>query len=263
MALTGHVWDDPLPNDRGPDDKIPIYNDINLTKRAIFAMQKAGLLTVEDALQGLARVNIPTNFIRSDTRPDTLGPDDVWINTGGPAVQDTGFFADRASSTCGTMPFALINGSLTLTSGGIVAGRAINKATKQYTAIRTHIITQTTAATDMFMGVWGEDGSLLASTANLSASSVVGSLLSASLTTPLNLSAGVPVFLGIATIGGSGITVPRMQFGGGLAGTSATLGVISPARPSWLVTGNAATSAAPPNLSGTTLSANIPWLELV
>ncbi len=253
-----------LPSTRAVGDTVPPSNDVNLLTAALAEVQSATLIRKIDADSYYARVNVPVKLIFSDTQPSTMAADEYWFDTSGDAsVPEAGYFADRATSSCATVPLGLANGALTLTSGSINAGLAINKQTKQYTSIRTHIVGQTTAATDLFLGVWGYDGTLLASTANISSTVVAGSLLSAPLTTPLNLSYGTKVFIGISVIGGSAITALRYGYGGNQTGVLNTITAVSPVRVGWLVTGNSATSASPPALTGTTGQSNFPWVELV
>lgn len=253
-----------LPDVRQVKDPVPPNLDINALVAAVRELQNAGLLDVLSAKQLFVQTSAPLKFIPSDTEPTLAGPEEMWIQTNGDATPEAGYSADRLASTCYTTPIFFTNGTLTLTNGSINAALAVNKETKTYTTIRTHIAAQTTAATDLFLGVWAADGTLLGATANLATTAAAGAMLSAPLVSPLTISASVPVFLGISVIGGSGITVLRSSVGGGsVTGATTTFAAVVKRRTSWTVTGSAATSAAPAALSGVTNSVNLPWIELV
>lgn len=190
------------------------------------------------------------------TSPDGAG--NVTVAAGG--TGDISWYSERATSTCETVPYGFQLAGGTLTNGSIFAGLTTNKAAKTYTGARFHLISQTTAPTDLFLGVWAMDGTLLAATGNLTLT--VGALNGGSFTTPISLTAGQQVYVGIACIGGSAVSIARYNYAGNVTGTSTAMATLYPTRIEWYVTGNAATSAAPPALTGTTTNALIPWIML-
>jgi hypothetical protein len=170
------------------------------------------------------------------------------------------WFAERSTSTCQTIPFGLGNGSNTLLGGTVSAGLVINKATKTYTSARFFYLSQTTAPTDLYVGVWDTNGTLLAATGTIVPT--VASLCSGTLTTPLTLAAGQNVFVGLAVIGGSAPAFLRYSYANALTGVATALPTLQPTRLSWTMSGNTAGSATPPNLTGTSQTSILYWVEL-
>lgn len=263
--MAGWIPQTSLPQKRNVGDKIPPGNDLALVIDRLEEMAKAGLLDTTSAKQTFVQTPTPLTLVASDTDPNLQSPDQLWVQTGGAAIVDSGFFADRATSTCQTCPPFLIATTLTLTNGGLNAALAVNKETKAYTQIRFLLTGWTTAPTDLYAVIWGLDGSVLGSTDTLVAQATAGGvLITGTLKTPVPISAGTRVYLGVVCIGGSGLSIARATFAGAVAGY-AQIQALAPLPIAVSMTGQTGvpSSGTPPTLLFTTRTSNVPWIELV
>jgi hypothetical protein len=191
---------------------------------------------------------------------NNVSPDGNGNVTVAGGTSDPNWFAERSTSTCQTIPFGLGNGTNTITGGTITAGLAINRVAKTYTAARFLYVSHTTAPTDLYVGVWDSSGTLIGATGTIVPT--VGAMCSGTFATPITLTAGQQVYVGLAVIGGSAPAFLRYNYAGAAAGVAGALPTIQPTRLSWTMSGNTNGSATPPNLTGSSVTSILYWVEL-
>jgi hypothetical protein len=255
----------PLPTKRTVKEAVPPSQDFALFIDFLTELKNAGLLDTAAAKQGFVQTDTPIKFRVSDTDPGILAAEEVWLQTGGAAIADSGFFADRSTSTCQTVPPFLIATTLTMLNGGINAALAINKETKAYNQARFLLTGWTTSPTDMYICVWGTDGAVLGNTDSVAtqASAAGGLLITGTFKAPLQISAGTKVYIGVVTIGGSGLSVARATYGGAVAGYAQIMNLLPNPIAVSMTGQTAALNTAPVALSFTTKTSNVPWIELI
>jgi hypothetical protein len=250
------VWvTKPLPSTRAVGDTVPPSNDVNLLTAALNEVQNAGLITKLDAQAIFARVNIPVKLIFSDTAPATLGPDEYWFDTSGDAsVPESGYFADRASSTASTLPMQLMDSTGTITAGNVAAAYSLVKATKSYTQARMYFGDITTAPTYVAIGIYSAAGTLLGQTVSFTPTANAVNTVNLASATPI--STGVGVYLGVGINGGSNVQIGKRSL---LTSALSGLG----ANPLTRTFSGVTSSALPATWSNPTNAATVPWIELV
>lgn len=255
----------PLPEKRQVNDPIPPSNDFGLFLDWATEAMGLQILDMITAKANFVQTNRPLKLIVQETDPNITSDEEMWLNTGGGSIEDSGFLSDRAISKCSTIPPFLVTTTLTLVNGGVNAALAINKQAKTYTQARFLLTGWTTSPTDLYIVAYGADGSVLGSTPSLvSQATAAGVMITGTFKTPIALSESTKVYLAIVCIGGSGLNVARGSFAGGVTGNALIQNLMTnPVAVSMTGQGAFPSTGTPPTLSFATKTSNVPWIELI
>lgn len=146
---------------------------------------------------------------------DSAEPDGVkWATP----VGETDLFWASRSADVATIPRYLVAGNgQTPASGTVIAFRAYARAAGSYGSVRFSVGTAFAGTTDAKVGVWAEDGTLLAESANIAASLAGGVVLTVALDVPLALTLAQSVMIGFGGVGQTAGNIragSNMQTGG-------------------------------------------------
>ncbi len=159
------------------------------------------------------------------------------------------------SSTCSTMNRLLANAAVTFATGNTFATRAVCKQAGTFTKIRVASASAGgTTPTALIAGVWDTAGTtLLATTADFSSGYALSTLYEKPLISPLALTLGQAVHIGLASVSGS-----SLQFRG-----SAGAGQVNGVTPIIARSAGSYSGGALPSACAAAGTGSLLWAELI